>query len=171
MLTIGHSNHTVERFLELLKQHAVDAVVDIRSNPHSKYSPQYNQANLKTALESAGIRYAHLGDDLGGRPKGGEFYDAEGNVLYSKVAASDFFIRGIQRLELGARRFRKPAILCSEENPSRCHRRLLVTPVLMERGTAVFHIRGDGSLQSEEHLRQAEATENSPQMTLFTLPE
>jgi uncharacterized protein (DUF488 family) len=152
----------------LLQQHAVDAVIDIRSNPHSQYSPQYNQASLKTALESAGIRYAHLGDDLGGRPKGGEFYDPVGNVLYSKVAAADFFIRGIQRLELGARRFRKPAILCSEESPSKCHRRLLVTPVLMERGTLVSHIRGDGSLQSEEQLRHDEEAETSAQMKLFT---
>src|SRR5579863_2319279 len=134
MLTIGHSNHPIERFLELLKQHEVDALIDLRSNPHSKYSLQYNQPSLKAALESAGIRYAHLGDDLGGRPQGAEFYDSEGHVLYSKVSVADFFLRGIKRLELGASRFRKPAILCSEENPSVCHRRLLVTRVLIERG-------------------------------------
>ncbi len=168
MLTIGHSNHAMERFLELLKLHGVDVVADIRSYPYSKYSPQYDQARLKSVLQAAGILYAYLGDDLGGRPDGREFYDPDGHVLYSKVATADFFLRGMERLERGIRRYRKPAILCSEENPSVCHRRLLVTRVLTDRGTAVSHIRGDGSLQSEEELRVAESL---PQLALFTAPE
>ncbi len=158
----------MERFLELLKLHGVDVVADIRSYPYSKYSPQYDQARLKSVLETAGIRYAFLGDDLGGRPGGGEFYDSDGHVLYSKVATADFFLRGIERLERGIQRHREPAILCSEENPSVCHRRLLVTRILTDRGIAVSHIRGNGSLQSEEELRAAERV---PQLALFNAPE
>lgn len=171
MLTIGHSNHTIEQFVELLERHEVDVVADIRSYPYSKYSPQYDKARLKSTLEAAGIRYAYLGDDLGGRPDGGEFYDRDGHVLYSKVATADFFLRGIGRLERGIRRYRRPAVLCSEENPSVCHRRLLVTRILTERGTAVSHIRGDGSLQSEEELREAEEAQRVPQLALFASPE
>jgi uncharacterized protein (DUF488 family) len=168
MLTIGHSNHAIERFVELLNRHRVDVVADIRSYPCSKYSPQYDKSRLKSVLESVGIRYAYLGDELGGRPDGGEFYNPDGHVLYSKVAAADFFLRGIERLERGNRRCRNLAILCSEENPSVCHRRLLVTRILMKRGIAVSHIRGDGSLQPEEALREAE---QAPQLALFTSPE
>jgi uncharacterized protein (DUF488 family) len=157
--------------MELVKRHGVDVVADIRSYPYSKYSPQYDQARLKSVLETAGIRYAYLGDDLGGRPDGGEFYDPDGHVLYSKVAGADFFLRGIERLERGIHRYRKPAILCSEENPSVCHRRLLVTRILWDRGIAVSHIRGDGSLQSEAELREAEEAERVPQLALFTAPE
>src|SRR5580658_2729810 len=146
MLTIGHSNHAIERFVDLLQRYGVDVIADIRSYPYSKYSPQYDRARLKSVLEAAGIRYAYLGDDLGGRPDGGEFYDPDGHVLYAKVAGADFFLRGIERLERGIHRYRKPAILCSEENPSVCHRRLLVTRILWDRGIAVSHIRGNGSL-------------------------
>jgi uncharacterized protein (DUF488 family) len=168
MLTIGHSNHAIEQFMELLKRHGVDVVADIRSYPYSKFSPHYDQARLKSVLEAAGILYAYLGDHLGGRPDGGQFYDPAGHVLYAKVATTGFFLQGIERLERGIRRYRMPAILCSEENPSVCHRRLLVARVLTDRGTAVSHIRGDGSLQPEEELR---AAERLPQLALFTAPE
>ena len=84
---------------------------------------------LKLALQEAGIRYLYLGRELGGRPEGDEFYDDEGHVLYDRVAATCLFQEGLSRLERGIREY-KVAMLCAEENPAACHRRLLVGRVL-----------------------------------------
>lgn len=155
VFSIGHSNHPLERFVELLAKHRVAVVADIRSHPGSKYSPHFDREVVKRALSAAGIRYVFLGDTLGGRPSQPDFYDREGHVLYRRVAETQWFRDGIERLLSGARRYRV-AMMCSEENPRDCHRRLLVGRVLMGMGVGVIHIRGDGALQSEDELIESE---------------
>jgi len=169
VLTIGHSNHTVEHFLVLLKGHAVQVVVDARSQPYSKYATQFDHEPLRLALLDAGIRYLYLGKELGGRPEGEEFYDGEGHVLYDRVAATSFFQEGLARLERGIREY-KVALLCAEENPAACHRRLLVGRVLLEHGFQVEHVRSDGRIQTEEEVA-AELDPNRDQLTLFQKAE
>jgi uncharacterized protein (DUF488 family) len=165
VVTIGHSNHTVEHFLGLLKAHAVQVVVDTRSQPYSKYATQFDHEALKVTLQDAGIRYLFLGRELGGRPEGDEFYDGEGHVLYDRVAATSLFQEGLTRLERGIREY-KVAVLCAEENPAACHRRLLVSRVLIDHGIQVKHIRGDGRVQSEEDVA-AEVNPDRDQLSLF----
>jgi len=165
VLTIGHSNHTVEHFLSLLKAQAVQVVVDTRSQPYSKYATQFDHEALKPVLQDVGIRYLYLGRELGGRPEGDEFYDGEGHVLYDRVAATSLFQEGLSRLERGIREY-KVALLCAEENPAACHRRLLVGRVLVDRGIQVEHIRGDGRIQTEQEVA-AEVDPNRDQLTLF----
>ena len=165
VLTIGHSNHTTEHFLGLLKSHSIQVVVDTRSQPYSKYSTQFDQKELKRALSLAGIQYLYLGRELGGRPEGEEFYDEGGHVLYDRVATTGLFQEGLARLERGIREY-QVAVLCAEENPAACHRRLLVGRVLLGHGIQVGHIRGDGRIQTEEEVA-AEADPNRDQLTLF----
>jgi uncharacterized protein (DUF488 family) len=169
VLTIGHSNHTMEHFVGLLKTHGVQVVVDERSQPYSNYATQFDQDALKTALQNVGVRYLYLGRELGGRPEGDEFYDEEGRVLYDRVAATSIFQEGLRRLEKGIREY-KVAMLCAEENPSACHRRLLVGRVLLDHGIQVEHIRGDGRLQTEEEIA-AELNPDRDQLTLFQKAE
>jgi len=165
VFTVGHSNHPFEVFLDLLKSYEIDAVADTRSYPRSKFSPQYDAEPLARELERNGITYLFFGKELGGRPDDLEFYDADGRVLYGRVAESAFFRQGLIRLreEMQCRRL---AILCSEENPSVCHRRLLIGRVLRQQGAAVSHIRGNGMVQLEDDLAAAEASADS-QLTLF----
>jgi uncharacterized protein (DUF488 family) len=164
--TIGHSNHPTETFLGLLKQHDIQVLIDTRSSPFSRYSPQFNRDSVKSAVQKVGLRYGFFGRQLGGRPEDEDFYDEDGRVVYSQVAKSFLFNEGIERLTDGVHKFRT-AIFCSEENPSICHRRLLVSRVLFEQGIAVYHIRGNGSIQSEEELRRQEEAEKSSQRALF----
>jgi uncharacterized protein (DUF488 family) len=163
VLTIGHSNHSIDRFLSLLNSHVVEVVVDARSQPYSKYATQFDHEGLKRAFHDAGIRYLYLGRELGGRPEGDEFYDDQGHVLYDRVAATSVFQEGLSRLERGIREYRV-AMLCAEENPAACHRRLLVGRVLLDRGIRVDHIRG--RIQTEEEVA-AEADPNRGQLSLF----
>jgi uncharacterized protein (DUF488 family) len=147
--TIGHSNHSVEAWLALIRQHGVQVVVDTRSSPYSKYVPQFDKELVQRTLEQAGFRYLFLGSELGGRPANSAYYDAKGRVLYSRLRSDEHFKAAITRLEAGMERFRV-ALLCGEEDPAHCHRRLLIGRVLTERGHTMLHIRGDGRLESDE---------------------
>src|SRR5258708_33943230 len=122
VLTIGHSNHQVEHFLDLTKSHAVHVVADTRSYPYSEYATQFDQKPLKMALEADGIRYVFLGRELGGHPDGDEFYDDQGHVLYDRVAETELFQEGVSRLGKGILEY-KCAMLCAEENPVDYYRR------------------------------------------------
>jgi uncharacterized protein (DUF488 family) len=153
--TVGHSNHATEKFLSLLAQHHIEVVVDVRSHPSSRFNPQYNSPQLSAALKEQGFRYIFLGKELGGRPSDERYYDEDGYVLYQEWAASPVFLEGVERLQKGLRQYRM-ALMCSEENPQNCHRRLLITPVLRERNIEVLHLRGDGSIQSEDEFLQQE---------------
>jgi uncharacterized protein (DUF488 family) len=163
--TIGHSNHPFEHFLSLLKLHSVEVVADVRSQPYSKFATQFDHEAMKRALSDAGLRYVYLGRELGGRPEGEDFYDPEGHVLYDRVAATPLFQEGISRLERGIREFRV-AVVCAEEDPAACHRRLLVGRVLIDHGFRVEHIRGDGRIQTEEEVA-AESNPGRDQLPLF----
>jgi uncharacterized protein (DUF488 family) len=147
--TIGHSNHAIEAWLELLRQHSVEVVVDTRSSPYSRYVPQFDKDLVQRSLEQAGFRYLFLGSELGGRPENPAYYDSKGHVLYSRLRDDHRFEAAIARLESGMERFRV-ALLCGEEDPAHCHRRLLIGRVLAERGHTMLHIRGDGRLEADE---------------------
>jgi uncharacterized protein (DUF488 family) len=165
LFTIGHSNVALEDLLGLLRQHDVEAVADVRSVPWSRYVPHFSAKALGAALAGRGIDYVPLGRELGGRPAGGEFYDEQGHVLYARLAASPAFQTGLDQVVAAARTSRI-ALLCSEEDPSRCHRHLLIGRVLRERGVAVSHIRGDGRIETEADLAARESSDNR-QPSLF----
>ena len=144
--TIGHSDHTMEAFLALLQQHGIALVADVRSQPYSRWVPQFNRENLSRDLQAAGIRYAFLGDALGGRPKDPQLYDAgQEHPNYERLASSPGYLAGIERLlQLAAQE--RVAILCSEGDHHKCHRGLLITPTLLARGARVLHITPDGAV-------------------------
>ena len=166
LFTVGHSNHRLEVFVELLKRHGIQVLVDTRSYPYSRHVPHFNREELSRRLKEEGINYLYLGRELGGRPDEEEFYDEEGHVLYYRLAESPIFLVGIERLEKGIRKYRV-AIMCSEENPSICHRHLLVGRVMAQRGTKIHHIRGGGAVQADADL----PAPTNEQRSLFDLPE
>jgi uncharacterized protein (DUF488 family) len=152
--TIGHSSHTAEHFLGLLQQHRIEVLVDTRSAPYSRYSPHFDRDELRDSVTAAGMKYLYLGDVVGGRPKDEAHYDEHGRARYGKMGKDKEFLDGIERLERGADEFRV-ALMCSEEDPTHCHRRLLIGRVLIERGAQLQHIRGDGSLQEEQQVAES----------------
>lgn len=155
LYTVGHSNHSAKHFVALLAAHRVEVIADVRSWPHSGHATWAGIDELPTVLQAEGIRYVFLGDELGGRPENHDAYNAAGHVFYSRVASSSAFQEGLERLRRGLLDFRV-AVMCSEENPEHCHRRLLVAKVLMDQGVAVGHIRGDGSIQNERGVHARE---------------
>jgi uncharacterized protein (DUF488 family) len=147
VLTIGHSNHTIERFIELLRQHQVTALADVRSAPYSQIQAQFNREALALALKQEGIAYSFLGKELGGRPADKTCYE-NGRVQYQRVAATPIFRSGVERILAGVQSYRI-ALMCAEREPLECHRALLVAPELEKAGVAVLHVHADG--RTEPH--------------------
>ena len=146
VFAIGHSNHPAEAFLGLLLRHGIEEVVDVRSSPHSRYNPQFNRKTLQAALAEAGVGYVFMGAELGGRPADPSCYDGEGRVQYDRLAETDAFKEGVQRVIRRADE-RRIALMCSEKEPLACHRTLLIAQVLTARDLGIGHILADGDLE------------------------
>lgn len=146
ILTIGHSTHSIEHFVDLLRAHDVSAVADVRSAPFSRYAPQFNKEPLKEALNRARIAYVFLGKELGARSSDRSCY-VDGRVQYSRLAKTQLFKSGVDRLLRGADE-RRIAIMCTEKDPLDCHRTLLVTRAIVDAGATVDHVLADGRLES-----------------------
>ena len=165
--SVGHSNHSIEKFLQILELGAIKCVVDVRSQPYSKYTPHFNSAPLKSSLSNAEIEYVFMGDSLGGRPPEPFMYDDDGHVLYGEMAKSTRLCEGIEKL-LDLASNQRTVMMCSEESPVNCHRRLLIARVLSE-GTEVVHLRSDGSQISE--IDFTAIVEPPEPLTLFAIEE
>jgi uncharacterized protein (DUF488 family) len=162
--SVGHSNLTIEAFLTLLTTHGIETIVDVRSMPYSQYSPQFNREDLQAALDRQGINYAYAGDFLGGRPTDPSCYkigvvpDGKADYLslvdYPAVARLPTYRRGLKRL-LDLADESRTAIMCSEEDPNRCHRQHLIAQSLLEKGYRMLHIRSRPPGGTEEATKIA----------------
>ena len=152
VFTIGHSTHSYEHFLSLLRMYEINAIADVRTTPFSRHFPHFNSETLRTELKLDGISYVFLGKELGGRPSGRSFY-CDGIADYEKMAKTATFGNGIKRVLEGAKKFRL-ALLCSEQDPLDCHRCLLVGRALCNRGLSLKHILSDSSLVSQEEIER-----------------
>jgi uncharacterized protein (DUF488 family) len=139
LYSIGHGNKSIETFIDELKHFGVDYLIDIRSKPYSKYSPQFNQNDLKFTLSDKKITYLFLGDSLGGLPTDLSCY-TNGHVDYDKLREKDFFKIGLQRLITAYDKTIKVAIMCSESKPEECHRTKLIGEELKKSGINLNHI-------------------------------
>jgi uncharacterized protein (DUF488 family) len=145
LFTIGHSVHTVERFMELLKAHGINVLCDVRSSPYSRYTPQFNREPLKDELPEYHIAYLYLGTELGPRSSDPSCYVA-GKVQYNRLAAREIFQQGLGRLRKGMTTHRI-ALMCAEKDPLMCHRMLLICRNLRGDDIVIRHILEDGSLE------------------------
>ena len=152
ILSIGHSTLDYEQFLSRLKAAGVTAVADVRTSPFSRNYPHFNRDALECALKNDGIIYVFLGKELGGRPKGSEYY-THGVADYEKMAKSELFRRGLDRIETGARKY-CIALMCSERSPLDCHRCLLVGRALGARGLTVRHLLDEEDPISQKDVEQ-----------------
>lgn len=150
--SIGHSNTDYSTFAALVHVHEIETIADIRSQPYSRYTPHFNQETLQALLKGSEIQYVFMGDSLGGRPPEPEMYDADGHVLYNLLAKNFRFLQGLESLCIQAQRS-KLAMMCSEESPEHCHRRLLIGRVLRDQGIDIFHIHGNGRISTDSVLQ------------------
>jgi uncharacterized protein (DUF488 family) len=170
LLTIGHSKHPLEDFLELLRKHKVSVVADVRSAPYSRYCPQFNKDALPRSLKEHGIKYVFLGRELGARVDDPSCY-VNGRVQYARLAKRQAFRDGIERLKKGAEEHRI-VLVCAEREPLECHRTLLISRALDREGLSVEHIHSDGSLERhQDAMERLLAVVGLPHEDLFRTKE
>jgi uncharacterized protein (DUF488 family) len=143
--TIGHSNHSIERFVDLLKAGGVALLVDVRSMPYSRRFPQFGKERLARSLAAAGIGYILEGAALGGKPEGGANYDA----LAERPAFKEALGRLIERAQGTTL-----CLMCAEKEPLDCHRTVLVSRRLAERGAAIEHLLADGGMRPHAEIEE-----------------
>lgn len=173
VLTIGHSNRPLAEFLEMLKAHAVDVLVDVRTVPRSRYNPQFNREVLPQSLAAEGIEYLHM-PGLGGlrhshqdsRNTGWRNLSFRGYADYMQTAEFKDHVDALLRME-----GRHLAIMCAESVPWRCHRSL-IADALAVRGVPVRHIMS--ATRSDPHkltpfarVQGTEVTYPSTDLDLF----
>jgi uncharacterized protein (DUF488 family) len=144
LLTIGHSNHPIERFLELLRAHGVEAVADVRSRPYSRFVPHFSRERLQRILAKQGIGYLFLGRELGGKSPRGE---APAPDYGARIGQPEFRI-GIERL-LDAAAQRRLAMMCRERDPLDCHRLHLICRYAKAMAGPIRHILPDGRVEAQ----------------------
>ncbi|MEH1957418.1 DUF488 domain-containing protein [Nostoc sp.] len=152
LFTIGHSNHSTNKFLELLRANGILCIIDVRSIPHSKYNKNFVKGHLSSELSQNGIDYIWMGDALGGRRD-----DLESSIGFredDRYDSDEKYNNGV--LELMHIAFTKPtAIMCSEEDPRRCHRHKIIAHTLLHKlpdthkinNLKITHIRANGKLE------------------------
>jgi uncharacterized protein (DUF488 family) len=147
IFTIGHSTHSLDAFVALLKAHGISALGDVRSAPFSRFNPQFNKTDLEAGLKRHGIGYIFLGRELGARSNDPSCYE-NGRVQYERLARTDAFRQGIDRVMRAIQEHRL-ALMCAEKEPLECHRTLLVARAIEAQGVSVTHILGDGRLETQ----------------------
>ena len=145
VFTIGHSNQPAAEFLGLLKAQDVELVVDVRSKPYSRFR-HFNREALEDRLDGMRILYSHRGKELGGHPPEDKFYNEHGRVAYERMATLRTFRRAISKIVEESETYTL-ALMCTEEDPEKCHRHPLLAVALLERGLRVLHLRRKGSVQ------------------------
>lgn len=151
LYTIGHSNISIDEFIQLLTPYHIQIVCDVRSQPYSKYVPHFNAEALRNALLQHNIKYLYMGKELGPRSTNPCHY-IDGKVSYQLLEQSSQFQNGLQRLIKGIEQF-TIALLCSEKDPINCHRSILICKNL-PRNINIYHILSDSSLESHQDLEQ-----------------
>jgi uncharacterized protein (DUF488 family) len=158
LFSIGHSNHSAEVFIQLLQQHHIQLLADVRTFPFSKYNKQFNRENLAPLLEKNGIQYTWMGETLGGRRE-----DLQSGMGYRQEALfqhDPLFQQGIETLIAVATQ-QTTAMMCSEEDPRHCHRHRIISMSLLGRKTPaaqqlqdlqILHIRSNGKLENAANI-------------------
>jgi uncharacterized protein (DUF488 family) len=154
IFTIGHSNHTIEHFVNLLTTYGISAIADVRSSPYSEYSPQFSREILQQRLGSSHIEYVFLGVELGARRTEESCY-VGGQAKYDMIRNLPAFRKGLACVLEGIGRY-SVALLCAEADPLLCHRTILICRELkaVHPDLRIKHILGDGSLESHEEAER-----------------
>jgi len=143
VLTIGHSNHTLDKFITLLKNAGTELLIDVRARPWNPFIPTFSKETMKMDLYSRGIVYFFMGHCLGLRPSDPFLYKADGTVDYQAYERSEIFKTGIQWL-IDRSREGQVCLMAGMANPYECHRHWLIGQNLLAHGVPVMHLLEDG---------------------------
>lgn len=152
--TIGHSNYTMERLIDMLEYYNINCVVDIRGTPYSKYNIQFDKEAIRYTLTNAGFVYIYMGKELAAKRIRKNSYNNEGYSNFEEVIKEEEFKRGVERLKNGCEKGYKIILLGAMQDPIRCHRSILVGRELVKNDFDVKHILDDYSILTQDDIEE-----------------
>ena len=152
--TIGHSNYTMERLIDMLEYYNINCVVDIRGTPYSKYNIQFDKEAIRYTLTNAGFVYIYMGKELAAKRIRKNSYNNEGYSNFEEVIKEEEFKRGVERLKNGCEKGYKIILLGAMQDPIRCHRSILVGRELVKNDFDVKHILDDYSIITQDDIEE-----------------
>ena len=152
--TIGHSNYTMERLIDMLEYYNINCVVDIRGTPYSKYNIQFDKETIRYTLTNAGFVYIYMGKELAAKRIRKNSYNNEGYSNFEEVIKEEEFKRGVERLKNGCEKGYKIILLGAIQDPIRCHRSILVGRELVKNDFDVKHILDDYSIVTQDDIEE-----------------
>lgn len=154
LFTIGHSNYEINYFINIVKKYKINCIVDVRSIPYSKYSPQYNKENIKKLLKINKINYIYMRKEFGAMRTAKTLYTKEGYVDFEKVKYDKDFKLGINRVKVGVEKGYKIAFMCAEKIPSDCHRCILIGRTFKNLGYNIINIIDENKYKLQNDIEK-----------------
>jgi len=146
--TIGYGNRSIQTFIQLLQKYEIHILIDVRTNPFSRFNPDFRSKKLELHLINHNIRYLYLGYELGGKPSDLDCY-TNNEVDYQKMQSKVFFLDGIKEVMNINQEGLKIALMCAEQSPLGCHRKVLIGDYLQAKNFDIRHIDKDGTILNE----------------------
>lgn len=169
--TIGYAGFQLSDFICALQENRINAVVDVRSFPYSKYYSDYNTDKLKQTLKNHQIVYRLYDKEFGARQNDRSLYNENHQMNFKLFAQSEQFQKGILRLQKGIDSGFTVALMCAEKDPMNCHRAILVGRELSKRGYDVYHIIANRQVMTEYELEMSLVNIYFPQRNQISLFE
>ena len=175
LFTIGCSNGSLDELFAEIRRFSINALADVRSTPYSAYTPQFNRENLAEACRKEGVAYVYLGDEFGAMRTNPEPMSdgtvsaplTDGIVDFTKVRQTEAFRRGVERVSRGLAKGLRIALMCTELEPERCHRAVMVSPAFANK-CPIGHVTRDGEIISHGDLENRLLAQGGPyQDSLF----
>lgn len=167
--TIGYSSFKIDEFIKVLKKYKITSLIDVRSNPNSKFYEDYNQNNLEKVLKLHRIIYRNYKDEFGARQEEKKYYK-NGYLDFDEYTKSKSFLDGIKKVEEGMKMNYVFVLMCAEKDPSTCHRNIMVAKKFHEMGYNIKNILAGGSIETQKSIEQKLVDQYFPnrnQLSLF----
>jgi uncharacterized protein (DUF488 family) len=138
-------------FISLLRNYNINGVIDVRSNPNSKFHEEFNKKNIESELKIRSIIYRNYQDEFGARQLNTAFY-SDGYLNFRTFSNSKIFMSGISKVIAGTNAGYTIVLMCAEKDPVNCHRNIMVARKLHEMGYEIRNLLSDGTYELQTDL-------------------
>jgi uncharacterized protein (DUF488 family) len=152
LFTIGYSKHTLDSFLDAIQKNRINAVVDVRSTPYSRFKPEFNKDSINKYLKSKNINYVFLGNECGARFDDPTCYQ-NGKADYRAISKHRKFQEGLNRIKTGIKKY-TVALMCAERDPINCHRMILICRNLKDSPINIYHILDNDKVETQFEIEK-----------------
>lgn len=151
--TIGYSGFSIKDFIDTLKKHSINCIIDVRSSPYSKFYHEYDKEVLEKTLKDNNILYRNYDKEFGARQKDKKYYTD--NVLdFDKFTSSNQFLDGVNKINNGVDKGYTFALMCAEKDPIDCHRSIMLGKGFCQNKYKVVHIISKQTVELQEELER-----------------